>query len=47
MSLKDYELAMSYIDGIEAELNKIAEAVGHPSFEEFFEAEEACLQKAA
>lgn len=47
MSLKDYELAMSYIDGIEAELNKIAEAVGHPSFEEFFEAEEVTMPQAA
>jgi hypothetical protein len=44
MSYSDYVKAMSYLDAIENELNKIAEAVNHPSFDEFFEAAE---QKAA
>lgn len=35
--LNNLELCMHYLDVIEAELNKIAEAVDHPSFEEFFE----------
>ena len=46
MSLKDYELAMFYIDKIEGELNKIAKATGHPSFEEYFEAKEAVPEAA-
>ena len=42
--LNNLELAMKYLDKIEAELNKVAETIGHPSFEEFFEEE---AQKAA
>lgn len=45
MSNNDYVKAMSYLDAIESELNKVAEAVKHPSFAEFFKAEE--LKKAA
>jgi len=47
MSLKDYELAMFYIEKIKGELDKIAMAVGHPSFDEYFEAKRAKLPKAA
>lgn len=45
MSHNDFVKAMSYLDAIESELNKIAESVGHASFEEFFKEEP--LQKAA
>lgn len=45
MSHDDFVKAMSYLDAIENALNNIAEAVGHPSFEEFFKEEP--LQAAA
>lgn len=45
MTKSNLELAMDYLDVIENELNKIAEAVGHPSFEDFFKQDE--LKKAA
>ncbi len=41
MTKSNLELAMDYLDVIESELNKIAEAVGHPTVEEFFNSEEA------
>jgi hypothetical protein len=36
MNVNDYNKVMSYLDIIEDELNKIAKAFGHPSFDEFF-----------
>jgi hypothetical protein len=39
MKLESYNKIMSYIDLVEIELDKIASAVGHPSFEEFFAGE--------
>ncbi len=41
---------MGYLDILEAELNKIAASVGHPSYDEFFSEKEhgkQCLKKAA
>ena len=35
MSLDNFKLIMSYLDVIEIELNKIADAVGHPRFDEW------------
>jgi hypothetical protein len=40
MSFENYNKAMTYIDLIEVELDKIATAVGHSSFEEFFKTED-------
>jgi hypothetical protein len=36
MKLNDFNKVMAYLDGIEVELNKIAKAFGHVSFNEFF-----------
>ncbi|MCK6265196.1 hypothetical protein KP803_18115 [Vibrio sp. ZSDE26] len=35
MSNESYKTIMSLLDVVESELNKIAEAVGHVSYEEF------------
>lgn len=35
MSKTNYDKIMSYLDIIEAELNKIAQCVGHVSYSEF------------
>ena len=37
MKLEDFNKCMFYLDVIEIELNKIAEAFGHVSFSEFNE----------
>ena len=37
MKLNDYNKAMGYLDMIEIELNKIAAAFGHVSFNQFFD----------
>lgn len=50
MKIESYRKIMSYLDVIEAELNKVAKAVGHVSYEEFMaeSAEQApALKKAA
>lgn len=48
MSKESYEKMMSYLAVIEAELNKVAEAVGHCSFDEFVSQEtESTYKKAA
>jgi hypothetical protein len=36
MELKDFNKVMSYLDAIEIELNIIAKAFGHVSFNEFY-----------
>lgn len=36
MSAVDYQMAMLYLDQIEAAMNDIAAAVGHPSMADFF-----------
>jgi len=40
MNFEDYNKAMSYLDVIEEEMNKIAAKFGHPSFDEFFSEEQ-------
>ena len=47
MNYESYAKLMSYLDCIEAELNKAAKIVGHCSFEEFMAQKEAPLKKAA
>lgn len=44
MKNESYKAIMSVLDVIEAELNKIAEVVGHVSYEEFMANEEAKVQ---
>lgn len=48
MTIESYEKMMSYLAVIEAELNNVAKAVGHCSFDEFINnPEDSRLQKAA
>jgi hypothetical protein len=37
MKINDFDKVMTYLDIIEVELNKIAKAFGHVSFNEFFD----------
>ncbi len=48
MKRSNYKKLMSYLDIIETEMNKVAKAVGHPSYEEFFsKTQEHDVKKAA
>lgn len=42
MKAENYRKIMSLLDIVEAELNKVARAVGHESFEEFIRRNESC-----
>ncbi len=46
MSNESYKAIMSILDIMESELNKIAEAVGHASFDEFMANEKEKKQAA-
>ena len=47
MDKKSYDEIMSYLDIIEAELDKVAKIVGHVSYKEFFAKKETVNKQAA